>query len=164
MKKICMMLTLLLAAVLAVSGCSQPLEPKEYMIALGDYFSAYAKESMDTADYLTMTGFDVEEVRKEAEEAKAALGEIKNICPPEKYKELHEKLCNSLDDEYKWQDLIVEFCKYSTKGEENLTVTETAELVGVTARLEELSDELQFSTVLVELIKTIKADIDAAAE
>ncbi len=148
--------------ILPLCGCSQrPLTTEEYHDELRKCSKVYIAESLQLAEILKETGHTEKDVDREAADVKAALDKFRELNPPEKYSQQHEKLCQSLGAELRFQQAVEQMCRYSVKGAENLSAEETAEVVKLGAEMEKMVEVNEFGSAYFDLLKTVKADVMA---
>ena len=128
---------------------------KAYLEQLKDTFHEYANSSFPLADELEAHHFD--EAEKCLDNMKAALDKIKDIAAPSAYSAMQAKLVSSLTTEYDYINLCRKFIGYCKKGDD-LTEDEKIEVEAINKELELTSGN--FTEVYLDLVKTVKADID----
>lgn len=128
---------------------------KAYLEQLKDTFHEYANSSFPFADELEAYKFD--DAEKSLDDMKAALDKMKNISAPSEYADKQAKLASSLSSEYYYIDLCRKFISYCKKGDD-LTQDDKAEVHAINKEIENISSE--FSDIYLDLVKTVKADID----
>lgn len=142
-----------------VSSASKNGDDKEaakaYLEQLKDTFHEYANSSFPLADELEAYHFD--EAEKCLDNMKAALDKIKDIAAPSAYSAMQAKLVSSLTTEYDYINLCRKFIGYCKKGDD-LTEDEKIEVEAINKELELTSGN--FTEVYLDLVKTVKADID----
>ena len=128
---------------------------KAYLEQLKDTFHEYANSSFPLADELEAYHFD--EAEKCLDNMKVALDKIKDIVAPSTYSAMQAKLVSSLTTEYDYINLCRKFIGYCKKGDD-LTEDEKIEVEAINKELELTSGN--FTEVYLDLVKTVKADID----
>ena len=128
---------------------------KAYLEQLKDTFHEYANSSFPFADELEAHNFD--EAEKTLDNMEAALDKMKAIEAPSEYTVMQTKLVSSLSTEYDYINLCRKFLGYCKKGDD-LTEDDRIEVEAINKEIEQTTGF--FTEVYLDLIKTVKADID----
>ena len=162
----------LIMPIILLCGCSsgkKRLAPEEYRTAMESAWDKYLNSMLDLIDLipLDVNEESVKTLQENAESAEPALkmreqslNEFKEMSPPEKYEELHEKLISAADAwEYKQLELYRKM--FTVQSVEELTeisktFEEHAEEISSTAT--DFSSGTTFPIVYLQIIKELTAD------
>ncbi len=142
------------AALLAVclAGCAPALTPQEYCDSLLDEFHSY-RDAMEGISTSASDGtFDTSSI----EYARAALDHMAALSPPGEYADLHQELCESMETEREWITAAEDLLKTAKDDPTN-----AEKLWEIHERLEKLSSDSKFPSTILEVVKTLKDDLDS---
>lgn len=165
------LISALIILITLLCGCSSEqekrLSPEEYKTRMEGAWDKYLNSMLDLIDLIPLEVDEqsVKTLQENAEKAESALkmreqslSEFKEINPPEKYEELHQKLMKAADDwEYEQLELYRKLFKVQSLEElEEINKRFSEHTSEITAS--DFSSGTTFPVVYLQIIKELSAD------